>query len=242
MSNYPNIREIIGNISILDLNLNKIEIKKLVSGKTNQSYLVKDDFKKYIIRLNSEKSNDYNIDRSRELKILKAIQEISIGPKIIYCDTEYNFLITEFIEGVLLLPNNISSLDKKNLNDLIMKYQKIEIILPKFNYFQHLKKYENFISQNLVINKKLLKKLNNFYPYLNDFQNQGWEPVLCHHDLISSNIIKSNNGLRIIDWEYSAYGHSNFDRCYSDFWEIKDSFFEEFFKILDEMWVMINKI
>ena len=138
MSNYPNIREIIGNISILDLNLNKIEIKKLVSGKTNQSYLVKDDFKKYIIRLNSEKSNDYNIDRSRELKILKAIQEISIGPKIIYCDTEYNFLITEFIEGVPLLPNNISNLDKINLNDLIMKYQKIEIILPKFNYFEHL--------------------------------------------------------------------------------------------------------
>ena len=48
MSNYPNIREIIGNISILDLNLNKIEIKKLVLGKTNQSYLVKDDLKKYL--------------------------------------------------------------------------------------------------------------------------------------------------------------------------------------------------
>ena len=68
MSNYPNIREIIGNISILDLNLNKIEIKKLVSGKTNQSYLVKDDLKKAGIEIVFEEGDDLEENNGEENK------------------------------------------------------------------------------------------------------------------------------------------------------------------------------
>ena len=35
--------------------------------------------------------------------------------------------------------------------------------------------------------------------------------MLCHHDLIPENIIVSARGLKLIDWEYGALGHPQFD-------------------------------
>ena len=242
MNNYNHINKILKDCPDLDMDINEVKFKKLSSGKTNQSFLVEDDLKKYVLRLNSKKSLNYNIDRKRELEILNSIRNKSIGPKVVYSDDDYSFLITEFIEGTPLLLDKISNQEAQDLNDLIDKYQKIEINIPRFNYLEHLKKYETFISNNYCINSDLSKKLETFYPHLEDFQNQGWEPVLCHHDLSTFNIIKTNNGLRIIDWEYSAYGHACFDKEYTRLSKSKDNFFNNLFGILDEMWSLINKI
>jgi len=242
MNSYNYIKEILNDSPDFGLDMRNIKFKKLTSGKTNQSFLIEDDLKKYVLRLNSKKSHNYNIDRQRELKILNSIKDKSIGPKVVYCDQEYNFLITEFIKGTPLSLDKISCQDNKYLNDMIDKYQKIKINIPKFNYLEHFKKYEIFISKNSHIDLRLLKKLDNFYPYLEDFQNQDWKPVLCHHDLSSLNIIKTNNGLRIIDWEYSAYGHADFDKKYTRLSKTKDNFFDDLFGILDELWFLINDI
>ena len=241
MSNYHHIKKIIDDHSIFNEPTNKIEIEKLDNGRTNQSFLLRCDFKKYVLRLNTEKTISYNIDRSLELKILNIIKNNSIGPKVIYCDDSYNFLVTEFIEGEQLSLKTISVADKKNLYDLIDRYQNIKLNMPKFNYLNHFKKYENFISKNMKIDSKLSMKLKFFYPRLEDFQNQNWKPVLCHHDLSSSNIIKTNTGLRIIDWEYSGFGHFNFDKEYLSLDKTADIFFSDFFEILKELWYLINK-
>ena len=97
MSNYHHIKKIIDDHSIFNEPTNKIEIEKLDNGRTNQSFLLRCDFKRYVLRLNTEKTISYNIDRSLELKILNIIKNNSIGPKVIYCDESYNFLVTEFI-------------------------------------------------------------------------------------------------------------------------------------------------
>ena len=117
----------------------------------------------------------------------------------------------------------------KNLYDLIDRYQNIKLNMPKFNYLNHFKRYENFISKNMKIDSKLSMKLKFFYPRLEDFQNQNWKPVLCHHDLSSSNIIKTNTGLRIIDWEYSGFGHFSFDKEYLSLDKTADIFFSDFY-------------
>ena len=242
MNNHNFVSKILKHCPNLDLDVNQAKFKKLASGKTNQSFLVEGDLKKYVLRLNSKKSLNYNIDRQRELEILNSIRDKSIGPMVVYSDDAYSFLITEFIEGKPLMLDKISNQEAQDLNDLIDKYQKIEINIPRFDYLEHLKKYETFISNNSYINSDLSKKLDNFYPRLEDFQNQNWKPVLCHHDLSNFNIIKTNNGLRIIDWEYSAYGHVRFDKEYIRLSKSKDNFFNDFFGILDEMWFLINNI
>jgi len=42
----------------------------------------------------------------------------------------------------------------------------------------------------------------------------GWTPVLCHHDLIPENILETDDGLVLLDWEYASLGHPDFDQRY----------------------------
>ena len=56
------------------------------------------DLEKYILRINSLKSNKFNISRKNEIIILNAIKESEIAPKIVFSDPQLKFLITEYIE------------------------------------------------------------------------------------------------------------------------------------------------
>ncbi|MEC7961273.1 MAG: hypothetical protein VX163_02440, partial [Pseudomonadota bacterium] len=72
----------------LNLNLKKITFDELKNGKVNNSFIINDieNKRKYVLRINSSKSNQFNINRRNEVKILNAIKEIGIAPKIIFSD------------------------------------------------------------------------------------------------------------------------------------------------------------
>ena len=144
----------------LNLNLKKISFEKLQNGKVNNSFLINDDEskRKYILRINSPKSEKFNIIRKNEIIILNAIKEIKIAPKIIFSDPQFRFLITEYFDGYNYSKNNFSANDRAILKKIVEKYQKIEIGLPKFNYLKHIKKYQKTISQKSTIDNKLKKK------------------------------------------------------------------------------------
>ena len=141
--------ELIKLIEKTDLNFNfkKISFKKLQNGKVNNSFLISDDEneRKYILRINSSKSNKFNISRKNEIIILNAIEEVEIAPKIIFSDPQLKFLITEYIDGSVCSKNDFSLNDRAILKKIIEKYQKIEIGLPKFNYLKHIQKYQTYI-------------------------------------------------------------------------------------------------
>ena len=226
----------------LNLNFKKISFEKLQTGKVNNSFLINDDEnkRKYILRINSIKSNKFNISRKNEIIILNAIKETKIAPKIIYSDPQFKFLITEYIDGSIFSKNNFSLNDRVTLKKVIEKYQKIRIGLPRFNYLKHIKEYQKIISQKSIIDYELKKRLEKFYPYLESFQNQNWPPVLCHHDLNPTNIIKTDSGMKIIDWEFAGYGHPKYD-LYSIGLEDKDDFFfNELVNIINDLWHMID--
>tara|TARA_B100000927_G_scaffold65149_1_gene51351 strand:+ start:660 stop:1391 length:732 start_codon:yes stop_codon:yes gene_type:complete len=226
----------------LNLNLEKISFEKLQTGKVNNSFLINndEDNRKYILRINSPKSKKFNIIRKNEIIILNAIKEIKIAPKIIFSDPQFRFLITEYIDGYVCSKNNFSLNDRAILKKIIEKYQKIKVKLPKFNYLKHVKKYQKIIGRTSKIDNKLKSRLEKFYPYLENFQNQNWSPVLCHHDLNPTNIIKTDKGMKIIDWEFAGYGHSNYDFYCIGFKDKDDFFFNELISIINDLWVIID--
>tara|TARA_B100000676_G_C18075715_1_gene847477 strand:+ start:679 stop:1410 length:732 start_codon:yes stop_codon:yes gene_type:complete len=226
----------------LNLNLKKITFDELKNGKVNNSFIINDieNKRKYVLRINSLKSNQFNINRINEVKILNAIKEIEIAPKIIFSDPEYNFLITEFIDGSECRSNELTLHDKKTLKNIINDYQKIKIELPKFNYLEHIRKYEKIAFDKSTINNQLVKKLKKFYPLLEEFQNENWPPVLCHHDLNPSNIIKTNKGMKIIDWEFAGFGHKKYDLHSIGLQDKENFFLDELINIINDLWYEID--
>jgi len=226
----------------LNLNLKKITFDELKNGKVNNSFIINDieNKRKYVLRINSLKSNQFNINRRNEVKILNAIKEIGIAPKIIFSDPEYNFLITEFIDGSECKSNELTLHDKKTLKNIINDYQKIKIELPKFDYLEHIRKYEKKAFDKSIINTQLLKKLKKFYPLIEEFQNENWSTVLCHHDLNPSNIIKTNKGIKIIDWEFAGLGHKKYDLHSIGLQDKENLFLDQLINIINDLWYEID--
>ena len=73
---------------------------------------------------------------------------------------------------------------------------------------------------------------------LEKFQKEDWIPRLVHHDLVT-NIIKTNNSFKILDWEYAGNGFPSFDYHSLGISPNNDPFIEELINILNNFWYEI---
>ena len=232
------IKEILKNINGLNINLNETEIIYLGEGKTNESFLLNYENNKLVLRINSKSNLKLGIDRKRELEILKNLKKTRIVPNIIYCDASYEFLIYEYIEGSNLEISKITKKDKNSLRDLIQIYQEIKVDLPKFDYFNHLSKYRDLLIKNKKIDFFKNNEIDIFFRNLKNFQELDWTPKITHHDLIS-NVIRTKNGFKILDWEYAGNGHPDFDYCSLNLKKENDKFFGQLIKLTNDFWYQI---
>ena len=232
------IKEILKNINGLNINLNETEIIYLGEGKTNESFLLNYENNKLVLRINSKSNLKLGIDRKRELEILKNLKKTRIVPNIIYCDASYEFLIYEYIEGSNLEISKITKKDKNSLRDLIQIYQEIKVDLPKFDYFNHLSKYRDLLIKNKKIDFFNNNEINIFFHKLKNFQELDWTPKVTHHDLIS-NVIRTKNGFKILDWEYAGNGHPDFDFYSLNLQKENDKFFGQLIKFTNDFWYQI---
>ena len=238
MNTNQKIKFLLKNVSDLDFNIDDAEISYLINGKTNDSYLL--DFKKFklVLRLNSKNSSNLGINRQNELLILQSLDKKNIVPNLVYMDNTYEFIIYEYIEGIELDFNKTDSKDRKDLLSLIESYQDIKIDLPKFNYFNHVSLYWKKIKEIKNISYSRENKMETFLNNLSDFQKSNWPTLLNHHDL-ETNILVTDSGYKIIDWEYAGNGFHSFDRYSMGLIE-KNEMINDLIMVMNELWADIN--
>ena len=145
---------------------------------------------------------------------------------------------SEYIEGIELDIRKTDSEDRKKLSSLIESYQDIQIDLPKFNYFNHLILYWQKIKEIKQIGNLRENKMEAFLAKLSNFQESNWPALLTHHDL-ETNILVTDSGYKIIDWEYAGNGFHDFDRCSIGLIE-KNEMIDDLIMVMNELWTEIN--
>ncbi len=238
MNTNHKIKFLLKNASDLDFNIDDVEISSLINGKTNDSYLL--DFKKFklVLRLNNKNSSNLGINRQNESLILQSLNKKNIIPNLVYMDFTYQFIIYEYIEGIELDLSKTDSEDRKKLSSLIESYQDIQIDLPKFNYFNHVSLYWQKVKEINHIGNLKENKMEAFLDKLSNFQESNWPTLLTHHDL-ETNILVTDSGYKIIDWEYAGNGFHNFDRCSIGLIE-KNEMIDDLIMVMNELWAEIN--
>jgi len=193
-------------------------ISHLVGGLTNRSALIEIDGQRFVCRRNAPNGKSLGIDRFAEKKILHEVANAGIAPKILLCDPEQGVLISEFIAAepcskeALLDP---SFLEK--FSDYLNKIHSLKLDLPSRNYGEYIQAYwDNAEQRGLALKDKLYQERENLLgtlAKLNESKNESKiSPVLCHHDLLPSNVLHLASGrLVFIDWEYAAMGWPAFD-------------------------------
>ena len=200
--------EIINTIPIWE---GSIEIKKLEGGITNQNYLVKDNSKKYVVRL-GEDIPEHLISRSNELIASKAASLCKISPAVVY--HKRGILVLDFIESKTLTENDI----KNNILNIILIIKKIHYEIPKKIYGQSLifwvfhviRNYAKFLKDN---NSHYSKTINSLLEKSEKLEkvSSPFQIVFGHNDLLAANFLNDGSKIWVIDWEYGGYNSPLFD-------------------------------
>ena len=177
--------------------------KQLVGGLTNEAFLVASGDLRAVVRVNSATTDALGISREREHRLLTVLQPSGCVPRLLFSDSEVQ--VTKLIEGRHLTRDDLKDrviLD--HLENCIERIQSYSVdCMTKRNY----KSYINLYSDQ-VPNFDGLSEIESAASLIDMGE---WEPVISHHDLILENIIWSNQGMFLIDWEYAHLGHPLID-------------------------------
>lgn len=181
--------------------------QQLEGGLTNTSFVIESDCQRAVLRINNPDAEQLGVNRQTEITILKKLQSTNLVPKLYFSTNSY--LVSEYIDGVVLDDDKASDPSiRKHIEQAIGLIQELDCSdMAVRNYKAYLSEYCNQISPK-YLDKTIRQSL---LQIASDIDAQDWNPVLCHHDLIPENIIMSSQGLKMIDWEYGALGHPQFD-------------------------------
>jgi thiamine kinase len=187
-----------------------VVIEELRGGRTNRSFLVNAGPLQAVVRINAENSHNLGIDRHRESGILSLLQQTGRVPKIFFITNQV--LVSEFIAGRRWTTDDIANnLNSEKISQLLNTIQTIR--LPKDTkkrcYVDYCKHYIQQLPVSLQ--EEQTSVINALESVAREVDQSSWEPVISHHDLIPENLIETEQGLFLLDWEYSDYGHPAID-------------------------------
>jgi len=217
----------------------------LGGGLSNSSYLLAMGDAKCVLRLNNQDHQIWQIDRAAEYKIHRAVEAIGLAPEILYCDLSTGFLVTRYIEGRVLGSRDLTdSAIRTDLAQAIQHFSQLNLNLPTFNYSEHLDRYVAVLrGLGGAVPDILCRTIAAVEPEIKAFQSSGWRPCLVHHDLESRNIIQSDQGLKIIDWEYGAMGYRGMDLAVlGSMYNEPHSVVPALRELINDLWFLIEEL
>lgn len=186
---------------------------ELHGGLSNRSWLVNTGAGRAVVRLNSTRDGVFNIDRERERTVLNTLAGRDFIPDIWFCDPAQGVLVSGFVEGEIVGDQaQRQPRIQEQMGELLARIQGTALDLPKFDYWQHLTHYRRQVLRlELPVPAPLVELFAQYGEALRRFQDAHWQPVLVHHDLTPANLIATERGLVLLDWEYAARGYGGMD-------------------------------
>jgi len=195
------------------------------SGGGTHLYLIENANRKYVARINYyEPKNAWGV-KKQEYDVLKFIEPLKISPKAYYFSNnnsiKQDLTIVEYIEGEIL-----GDISDKHIFDLATDLNKLhktyqfdrtgDTLPPQdsspyrctiYNEFANgedkkIEKYLSWEDINKIIEpyNRINKKLGDWFNNLRIFDNLT-KFCLCHADLKKENILTTDKGIMLIDWE-----------------------------------------
>jgi len=202
-----------------------IFFKFFKSGGGTHLYLIENTNQKYVARINYyELKNEWGV-KKQEFDVLKLIEPLKISPKAYYFGNDnsikQDLTIVEYIKG-----ETLDDISEKHIFDLATDLRKLHTSFPfdmagdtlppqdelpyhcdTYNEFANgedkkIEKYLSLEGINKIVEpyNRINKKLEDWFNNLDIF-NGITKFCLCHADLKKENILVTNSGIMLIDWE-----------------------------------------
>lgn len=201
-----------------------LSIERLEGGTTNFNFLVSDGSRKYVARFAQKASKLLGLDREREVRNTIIAGELAIAPQFVAHYPDQDLLIVEYIPGEVITP------EIARRSESIREMARILLAL------HHAEKFEGTMNPVEIIHQyvEIARANRGWIPDGIDASVAATDSIAvelditsensCHLDLMMENIVKTDVGLRLLDWEYSACSDHRFDLAMLS---VKGNFSEE---------------
>jgi len=181
-------------------------------GMVNETWRLFDGARSFVLRRDTSMVATLGLDRKAEIEVLKTVAEAGLGPTLIWTDLDAGLLLTEYIEGCSWSEAELSN-NQNLLRASKLLYQLHHVSLAS----KSLKPKDLSECAWRYAHQLAISEAEQFAIEVSRLADE-WcadhsRHVLCHNDLICTNIIATGQGddLMLIDWEYAGLGEPYFD-------------------------------
>jgi thiamine kinase-like enzyme len=184
----------------------------LGGGITNNNFRIDVDGESYVLRIIGEDTELLGINRENEYIANRIAGELGIAPEVYFFIQPEGYLVTRFIKGRQILPEEMRQPDNiRKVVETVKKIHTMQDIPGYFNVFDVIRDYVKIAHRYQVLIPKdydsLVERLQEAEISLS---LQPFTPCPCHNDLLNANFL-TNGQLYILDWEYAGMGDIFFD-------------------------------
>jgi thiamine kinase-like enzyme len=196
----------------------------LGGGITNSNFKIEVGGEAFVLRISGADTELLGIDRQYEYAANLAAGKLGIAPEVYYFIQPEGYLVTRFITGRPILPDEICQPENiHRVMDVVRKIHNMPDIPGTFNVFRVIANYSEIAHRHKVTFPKdinwLIERTRSAEVALT---SQPFPLYPCHNDLLNANFI-SNSHLYILDWEYAGMGDIFFDLAnFSDHHQLTD--------------------
>jgi thiamine kinase-like enzyme len=188
----------------------RASVVPLEGGITNRNFKVEVDGGAYVLRMGGVRTGLLGIDRAVEHAASLRAEEIGVGPPVVAFVQSEGWLVTGFIVGRRILPEEMRA--QAELSRVALALRKIHsapAIPGRFDahavvddYRAKAESYGAGIPREFAAAREVSERIR---------AARGSQPLVpCHNDLLNANFLDDGE-IRIVDWEYAGMGDRFFD-------------------------------
>ncbi|NOH67418.1 thiamine kinase [Vibrio rotiferianus] len=196
------------SLSVLDgfFAVPPVKVQTVTGGLTNRCWrLETSEGLAYVWRPASVVCKAFSISRHNEYQVLNTIEPLQLGPKPVFVH-ELGLLV-EWVEGETLTREGIELKELLPIAACIHQYPAGAIPLVPFSYISRVDHY--WMQLDGVYENTEFEQL---YQKWRSEPSVAPVPVsLCHFDLGCYNLVRGQEGVKVIDWEYAGLADPRLD-------------------------------
>jgi len=201
-----------------------LKATSLGGGITNNNFRIDVGGESFVLRIAGANTELLGINREFEYAANLAAGNLGVAPGVFYFIRPEGYLVTRFITGRPILPDEISQPESiRRVMEVLRKIHNMPDIPGTFNVFRIIAGYSEIARRYQVAFP------NDFYWLVEQLQAAenalSIRPVThhpCHNDLLNANFLV-NDQFYILDWEYAGMGDIFFDLAnFSDHHSLTD--------------------
>lgn len=175
-------------------------------GMSNYTYLVYVEDMPYVIRKIGSKG-EVIVNPKNEKQHLELVSSLNITSNTLFLNEDNGDKVSTYLEGEIL-SGNITENDYLEVSNILKTLHQSKITGNDYELKDRLRRYEKLLSNKVCLKYYELKLM---WLKLYDENYINSKKVFCHGDAQRSNIIRTKDGIKLLDFEFSGMNDPFYD-------------------------------